>query len=197
MNNREYKLIVLGSSYGGIEALTKLIPALTDITEVPIVVVQHFKASPHSYLAEHLNKLSSANVKEAEEGEEITEKSVFIAPGDYHLLIEEDHCFSISKDDRVEFSRPSIDVLFESAAEVYAESLIAILLTGANKDGANGMQRVHDCGGVCIVQDPKDAIMPTMPQAAIDTVQVDVIAPLDKIADCVESFLTKHVNQWS
>lgn len=189
MNADAYQIIVVGASFGGIDALNTLIPKLSRLTNMPMVIVQHIKASENSYLAKHLDMCCEHTVKEAEERERLCEKTVYVAPGGYHLYIEKEQCFSLSMDHAVQFSRPSIDVLFESVAGVYGKNVIGILLTGSNNDGALGMSVIHQCGGLTIVQDPKTAIMPTMPQAAIDLCDVDYVEVLDKIPACVEAIL--------
>lgn len=121
-------------------------------------------------------------MKEADEKEEIENGVVYFAPPNYHLLIERDHTFSLSADRRVNFARPSVDVLFESAANAYGSELIGVILTGANNDGARGLKKIKDMGGLTIVQDPASAEARYMPEAAIEEVQtVDYILPLEKI----------------
>jgi len=152
---------------------------------LPIVVVLHIGKSENSDLAGLFNRLCQHQVEEAQERIKIQDNYIYIAPAGYHLLIEEDYSFSLSMDEKVNFSRPSIDVLFCEAAEVYGDSLIGILLTGSNKDGAFGMVEIAKYGGLTIAQDPSSAKMPIMPQAAIDTGKIDVIADLTAIPKVV------------
>jgi two-component system chemotaxis response regulator CheB len=184
-----FEMIVIGSSYGGIQANHFLVPALSAITTIPMIIVQHTQASHENPMAEHLNSLSRANVKEASHGMSIQDGHVYIAPGGYHLLGEENKTLSLSIDDPVHFSRPSIDVLFESIADVYQENLIVILLTGASDDGAAGLAYAHQLGAFTIAQDPSTAKMPIMPQAAIDTGEVDVVLDLKEIPQYINKTL--------
>lgn len=189
MSSRSYQLIVIGASSGGIEALTTLIPKLSEMVDLPILIVQHIKANAENLFSKRLDKLSAHHVKEAGDQEGILEKTVYLAPGDYHLLIESNKTLTLSKDDPVCYSRPSIDVLFESAADAFQSQLIAILLTGANRDGANGIAYVHDQGGVTIAQDPEEAHISTMPESAIETGKVDQILLLDQMPHYIQSLL--------
>ena len=149
-----YAAVVIGVSAGGIEALKIILPALPACFPLPIAIVQHRDQRSDSFLATYLNKMSGIVVTEAEDKEPLCSGRVYLAPAGYHLLIEADRSFSLSVDPRVNYSCPSIDVLFESAAEVFAESLIGIVLTGANSDGAHGLKRIKDRGGLAVVQYP-------------------------------------------
>nr|MCH9744409.1 chemotaxis protein CheB [Gammaproteobacteria bacterium] len=128
---------------------------------------------------------------EAQDHESICDKVIYFAPGGYHLLVESDRTLTLSRDDPVEFSRPSIDVLFESAADAYESTLIGVLLTGANHDGAEGIASIYDQGGVTIAEDPDTAVMATMPQSAIDTGKVHQILPLDRMANYISSIVNQ------
>ena len=176
------RVVVIGASAGGLEALKVMLPALPTSFPLPIAIVQHRDARSDGFLAEYLNRMSRVAVSEPEDKEPICAGHVYLAPGGYHLLIESDHCFSLSVDARVNYSCPSIDVLFESAADVFAESLIGIVLTGANTDGAQGLRAIKARGGLAIVQDPQTAQAPTMPRAALEATAVDYIVDLDRIA---------------
>ena len=136
------KAIVIGASAGGIDLLYKLIPLIRKENTIPIFIVQHISNSSDSYFIKHLNEISGVTVKEAIHNESASPGVVYFAPPDYHLLIEEDYTLSLSKDERVNFSRPSIDVLFETASEAFGADLIGIILTGANKDGSMGLKKV-------------------------------------------------------
>lgn len=178
---RKIKAVVVGASAGGLYALKKLLPALPATFPCPVLVVQHM--SPHSdnYMTRMLNDLSRLTVKEADEKEIITPGKVYVAPPDYHLLVEADYSLSLSVEEKVNYSRPSIDVLFETAADVYGSHLMGIILTGANVDGANGLLAVKEKGGFTIVQHPDDAESPAMPKAAIERAKPHKILTLDKI----------------
>jgi|FLOH01.1.fsa_nt_gi two-component system, chemotaxis family, protein-glutamate methylesterase/glutaminase len=180
-----YKAVVIGSSAGGFQALGRLIPKFPKEFSMPIFIVQHTSANSDNYLAKHLDKLSNLIVKEADEKEIIQSGYVYIAPPNYHLLIEEDHTLSLSTEAKKNYSRPSIDILFETAAIAFTDSLIGVVLTGANNDGAKGLLEIKKAGGYCIVQQPKDAHVDTMPVSAIELVKPNKILNIDDIADFI------------
>ena len=128
-----------------------------------------------------MSESCKSRVKQADEKEKIVPAMIYIAPPNYHLLVEDDRTFSLSVDELVNFSRPSIDVLFESAADAYGKRLIGIILTGANSDGSNGLKKIKECGGMAIVQDPESSEADTMPRAAIKATKVDYVLPLEEI----------------
>lgn len=169
-----YELLIIGGSAGSLEIVLQLLPAL-HATSLAIVIVMHRK-SGESILVNLLNGKTTWPVKEVEEKEPVQRKTVYIAPSDYHLLFEKDKTFSLDYSEKVHYSRPSIDVSFESAAEVYGTSVIAVLLSGANADGAAGLQCIKKAGGITIVQDPHEASVSYMPQQAIETSKIDYIA---------------------
>lgn len=177
-----YRAIVIGASTGGIEAIRAILTPLHVGFAVPIVIVQHL--SPHSdnYMVTHLNGTCRINVMEAEEKEKILPGSVYIAPPNYHVLLEKDETLSLTVEPKENYSRPSIDILFESAADAYGNSLIGIILTGANSDGSKGLKRIKELGGLAIVQDPKTAVASLMPKAAIEVTAVDYILSLNEIS---------------
>ncbi|MBI9034759.1 MAG: chemotaxis protein CheB [Bacteroidales bacterium] len=177
-----YKAIVVGASAGGVEALTTVLPALNADLNFSVVVVQHISPHSDSFLVDYLNQLSPIKVKEVEEKEHIIPGVVYFAPPNYHLLIEEDETFSLTVDDKVNYSRPSIDVLFETAAVAFNQSLIGVILTGANSDGAEGMKRIKQFGGLTVVQDPSSAYVDVMPLAALEAIHADHILKLEEIA---------------
>jgi two-component system, chemotaxis family, protein-glutamate methylesterase/glutaminase len=175
-------LIVIGSSWGGLFALEQLIGALPSGFRTPIAIAQHRAADSGSgVLQEMLSKRSHHAVCEPSDKDPIEQGCIYIAPADYHLLVEADG-FALSTEAAVRYSRPSIDVLFDSAADVYGDRLIGIVLTGANDDGAYGMMRIRRRGGVTIAQDPTTAERAEMPAAAIATGAVQHVMPLDEIA---------------
>ena len=187
MKKGGYKAIVIGVSAGGLAALSKLFPCLPDRFPLPVIVVQHVPATAHRYKYTHFNNKCTLTIKEADEKEEIRPGFIYFAAPDYHLLIERDETFSLSIDARVNYSRPSIDVLFESAVYVWSSGLIGILLTGASSDGAHGMRLIKEHGGLTIAQDPATAEHPVMPKAAIDAAAADKILPIEGIGE----FLSK------
>jgi len=150
---------------------------------IPIIIVQHVGARSDNQWIEILNDQSKLYIKEADEKEKIESGKVYIAPSNYHLLIERDKTFSLTIDERVSFARPSIDVLFESAAEAYEEKLIGVVLTGSNRDGTNGVKRIKEYGGMVVIQDPKTAESAYMPESAMAAVEPDYVLPLKGITD--------------
>lgn len=160
--------VVIGASAGALEALSVILPALPGEFALPVMVVVHVPPDRHSLLAELFQAKCRVAVVEAEDKEPIRAGTVYFAPSDYHLLVEFDRSLSLSSDEPVLFSRPSIDVLFESAADAYGPTLIAVVLTGANEDGAKGLRAVVDAGGTALVQNPSTAFASAMPEAAID-----------------------------
>jgi len=177
----KYKAIVIGVSFGGLNILKTLLPALPADFCLPIIIVQHVGAHSENYWIDLLNGMCKLTVKEADEKEIITKGNVYIAPANYHLLVEKDHTLSLSTEQKVNFARPSIDVLFESAAEAYKDNLIGIILTGSNNDGANGLKKVKEGGGLTIVQDPHTAQSPYMPASAIAALSPDYILSIEKM----------------
>ncbi len=188
MQNQAYELIVIGGSSGSVSAVVKIIPSLSAEFKIPIVMVLHRGASSkEGFISEILQHKSKLHIKEAEEKEIIAPATVYIAPADYHLLIENDLSFSLDASEKILFSRPSIDVTFESAAEKYGKKMIGILLTGANHDGAKGMAEIAQLGGLTIAQNPETAEIATMPLAAIKTGKVDKVMELEEIIDFLNS----------
>ncbi len=159
--------VVMGASAGALDALLKVLPGLPVGFALPVVVVVHIPPDKDSILANLLASRCSVVVKEAEDKEVLAAGTVYIAPPDYHVLIEPDFRISLSNDEPVLYSRPSIDVLFESAADAYGKGLVGVVLTGANQDGAKGLRYICDCGGIALVQNPESADATAMPQAAI------------------------------
>jgi two-component system chemotaxis response regulator CheB len=160
--------VVLGASFGAVEALSVILPALPQGYALPLIVVVHQSREGEGLLPEVLGAKCRMKVKEAEDKEPILGDTVYVAPPDYHLLVEPDYRLSLSLDEPVMFSRPSIDVLFESAADTYGQGLTAVILSGANGDGARGLRIVWESGGTALVQRPELARAPVMPQAALE-----------------------------
>jgi two-component system chemotaxis response regulator CheB len=177
------KALVIGTSAGGIEALDYLLPLIPEDSIVPIFIVQHITADSGSYFIQSIKEICHVKVKEAVHTEEIEPGVVYFAPPDYHLSIEDNKTLALSNDEKVNFSRPSIDVLFETAAEAYKKGLTGILLTGANSDGSKGLFKVHKFGGKTIVQDPSTAFMDEMPESALRLFNPDKILSLPEIGN--------------
>lgn len=165
---KKCELIVMGGSWGGLNAVTKILEGLPKRFSIPIVIVLHRSKHYQSYLESLLQAKVAIRVKEAEEKEPIRAGYVYLAPANYHLLIEEDRTFSFDLSAPVHYSRPSIDVTFESVAEVFGKWAAGVILTGANHDGAAGLQAIAAGGGMTLVQDPAEAEASVMPQAALD-----------------------------
>lgn len=159
--------VVIGTSAGGIDALTVLLPALPAEGRLVVFIVVHLPPSQPSLLCEIFQAKCARPVREAEDKAVVEAGTVYFAPPDYHLLLDEGPQLSLSVDPPVHFSRPAIDVLFESAADVYGERLVGIVLTGASEDGADGLLAVHRAGGTTLVQRPDEATTPAMPRYAI------------------------------
>ena len=176
------KVVLIGASAGGVEALGSVLPLLPADFGMPVVVVLHQPPSRDSLLAGLFGRKCRLPVKEAYDKAELEPGHIYFSPPDYHLMIERDFSFVLSVDGPVNFSRPSIDVLLESAAESIGEGVLAIILTGTNADGARGMKAVRDAGGVGWVQSPEGAHAPAMPRATLDLGGADAVLDLDEIA---------------
>jgi two-component system chemotaxis response regulator CheB len=178
---RPIEAVVLGASAGGFEALLAILKGLPASYPMPLVAVLHLPDNHESKLAELFGYRLALQVREARDKEPLAPGILYFAPSGYHLSIEDDHSFSLSCEERVSFARPSIDVLFASAADAYGKSLAGVLLTGANYDGAAGLAGMQVAGGLTIVQDPASAEAPTMPAAALRRMTPDLILPLAQI----------------
>jgi len=179
---QQVEAVVIGASAGGVQALSALSAALPADLRVPCFVVIHLPRESPSLLPEIFSAHCKRPVGEAQDKESVQAGTVYIAPPDYHLLLDRGPTLALSTDELVHYSRPSIDVLFESAADVYGKGLLGIILTGWNQDGADGLQAVHRAGGLTIVQNPDTAEAPVMPQAALARTAVDYILNLEEIA---------------
>jgi len=166
-NRQRYEAVVIGASLGGLALLKGLLPALPADYPLALILVQHLGPQAESTLAALLDRCCAIRVKEADEKEPIRPATLYVAPANYHLLVERDRSFSLSVDERVNYARPAIDVLFESAADAYGPALVGLVLTGANADGALGLRAIRARGGLAVVQDPATAEAPAMPRAAI------------------------------
>ena len=183
MQNKRFKIVVIGVSAGGADALDKILLSLPASFPLPVAIVQHLHPDQNSYMVEHLNRKWKMNVEEAIDKTAVEGGNIYFAPPNYHLLIEDENTFALSVDEKVCYSRPSIDILFKSAADVYGEAVLAIILTGANSDGTDGIKYIKRKGGTTIAQDPDEAYSPIMPQSAIDTGKIDKILTLKDISN--------------
>lgn len=190
-----FAAVVIGASAGGLAVLRQIFSEIDTDFNLPIIVVQHLYPESDDFIAKSLNASCKLTVVEANEKEKIEAGKIYIAPANYHLLVEEDYTLSLTIDPKVNFCRPAIDVLFESAASAYKSRLIGVLLTGANSDGAAGLKKIKEFGGVTIVQDPKTAEVDVMPMSAINLFRVDYILAVQeickKLIDLSEIDLTK------
>jgi len=179
---REINAVVIGASAGGVQALSVLLPALPANSAAALFIVVHLPRDRPSLLAEIFARKCLLDVREAQDKEPVVPGTVYFAPSNYHLLLDEGPQLALSVDPLVHNSRPSIDVLFESAAEVYRNRLLGIILTGANEDGAEGLAAVHDSGGITVVQEPETAQSPQMVMSALRLRPPDHVLALDRIA---------------
>ena len=175
---RPVKAVVIGASAGGVEALLTIFAGLKSGYRLPIIVVLHLPDERRSQLAEVFARRVALPVREVQDKQPIVPGTLYFAAPGYHVSVEHDLSLSLSQEEPVHYSRPAIDYLFESAADVYQQRLAAILLTGANQDGARGLSQVKQSGGLTIIQDPDEAQVATMPRAALELFQPDCILPL-------------------
>jgi two-component system chemotaxis response regulator CheB len=181
-HNRTYRAIAAGVSMGGVEALRVLLGGLPADFPLPLLIVHHISPDSGSDMASFHDSCCALRVKEADEEEAIIPGTAYLAPANYHLLVERDGHLMLSTDLPVNFARPSIDVLFESAAYAFGSALIGIVLTGGGTDGSKGLKTIQDHGGLVIVQDPEDAEMEFMPRHALAAVKADYVLPLREIS---------------
>ncbi len=185
----EPELVAIGTSTGGLKALQTLLSGLMADFPLPVVIVQHRGSGPENGLCEFLSSSSSLLVTEPEDKEPVLPGRVYLAPRDYHLLIE-NRSFALSTDHAIAFARPSIDVLFECVADEYGDRAIGVILTGANHDGARGLAKISSQGGVTVVEDPESATSAEMPRAALAATKVDWVLSLDEIAPRLEKLVS-------
>lgn len=181
--------IVIGASAGGVDALAQLLPVLPETTRASLFIVLHLPREHPSLLVEVFAPKCALPVREAADKDIVEPGTVYFAPPDYHLLLDQGPQLALSADELVHFSRPSIDVLFQSAADVYGRRLLGVILTGANQDGAAGLASIRAAGGLTIVQHPETAYSPQMATFALQRTAVHYVLSLDQIADV---FRTLH-----
>ncbi|MGI9278558.1 MAG: chemotaxis protein CheB [Endozoicomonas sp.] len=180
-------VVVIGASAGGLSVLETLLTELGSRFSYPVVITKHLASGDEEGLCKVLSKSSPIEISIACDKQKITHNHVYLAPGGYHLQVEDRETLSLSIDEQVCYSRPSVDVLFQSAADVFGKQAVAIVLTGANRDGAEGIRAVKQAGGVTIVQNPETAEVPIMPKSAIATGCVDHVLDLQDIAICLKA----------
>lgn len=184
---KDCKALVIGGSAGSLDVLLKVLPDLNAFINFTIIIVVHRKQGMDSLLSDLLSSKTVLKVKEVEEKERILPRTIYIAPSDYHLLIEKDFTFSLDYSEKINYSRPSIDVTFQSAAEVYTDKLACLLLSGSNADGVNGLITVTSYGGETAVQDPATAQVNYMPAQAILRAEINRILSIEEMADYINS----------
>ncbi|MEK1905839.1 MAG: chemotaxis protein CheB [Pseudomonas sp.] len=175
--------LVIGASAGGVDALLRLLSALPGDYRLPIVCVLHLPDNRDSLLVELFQRRMALSVREVEDKDSLRGGTLYFAPPGYHLSIESDRSFSLSREEPRHFARPSIDILFESAADVFGPRLAGLLLTGASADGAAGLLQIQRSGGLALVQEPADAQVPVMPLAALALLTPDALLPLTGLRD--------------
>lgn len=179
--------LMIGGSAGSLEVLLKILPGLDTALPFPIIIVLHRMAGKDNILTDLLAAKTKLAVKEVEEKEKLMPATIYIAPPGYHLLIEANRTFSLDASEKVNFSRPSLDVSFESAAQVFCEKLACLLLSGANSDGSAGLKKVAAKGGKVIVQDPGTAVVSYMPAHALELVAADAVLLPDEMPDFINN----------
>ncbi len=182
-----YEAVVMGGSTGSIEVLLSILPQLPTPLSFALIIVLHRKNTADSTLANLLSLKTSNPLREVDDKDVVKPGTIYLAPADYHLLIEQDKVFSLDDSEKVNYSRPSIDVTFESAADVYGSSLVGVLLSGANADGSAGLNAIKKAGGLLVVQQPETAQVGFMPQQAILNAPVDRILDIQQLIDFLKT----------
>ena len=190
---KDIHMVVIGTSAGGVDALMKILPALKKPSKIAVVLVIHLPSDGKNLIPSIVGPHCQFRIKEAESGENIEKETIYVAPVNYHLCLEPNKTLSISSEPMVNFSRPSIDILFESAAFAYHKHTLGILLTGANEDGANGLKLIKEQNGMAIVQDPKTAEYSIMPEAALKKIKPDQVLDLVGIKNFLEELCQRDV----
>ncbi len=185
------RMMILGGSAGALQVVIAILEQLPAAPEFPIVIVLHRGNPGDSVLADLLSFKTTVPIREVEDKEKIEKGVIYLAPADYHLLIESEKEFSLDYSEKINFSRPSIDVTFECAAAVFGEGVTGILLSGANHDGSKGLVAIKKSGGITVVQHPDSARMPVMPQSAIDTADPHYVLQNTELVAFVRSLATK------
>lgn len=181
------KALIIGGSAGSLDVLLRVLPHLKPDIGFPIIIVVHRKQGTDSLLTDLLAYRTPLHVKEVDEKEKIMAGNIYIAPSDYHLLIEKDFTFSLDYSEKVNYSRPSIDVTFHSAADTYGKGLVCLLLSGSNADGVVGLISAKTYGGITLVQDPASAQVTYMPEQAISRADVTAILKIEEMAPYINS----------
>ena len=181
------RILIIGGSAGSLEALLYFLPQVKKDIPLSIIIVLHRKTDAESMLTNLLQSRTSIPVREIEDKEKILPSMIYIAPANYHVLIEKEGIFSLDVSEKINYSRPSIDVSFETAADVYGANATALLLSGANADGVAGLKRIKTAGGKAIIQKPSSAEVSYMPQQALNEIEPDAVLTNEEIADYINS----------
>jgi two-component system chemotaxis response regulator CheB len=185
----KYGAIVIGASAGGIEACKHLLKTIQKELDIPVLIVQHIMKDKGLCIADLMSKLTGLKTKEAEPGEDILPNTVYFAPPDYHMAVEQDKTITLLSTEPINYSRPSIDVLFEAAADAYTDRLLGVILTGSSSDGADGLKRINKMGGCTIVQSPEDAEFDVMPLSAMENTNIDFVGTIKEITEFIREKL--------
>lgn len=197
MKTQGYKAIVMGASVGGTKAIRSCLAPLPASFPLPIIIVQHLHSSDRGRLAQHLDGEVALSVCSASDKEKIVSGRVYFAPANYHLFVERDETLALSLDPPVNWSRPSIDILFESASRVWRERLVGVVLTGSMADGARGMRAVAERGGLTVVQDPETAYNSEMILAVMKKTAIDHVIPLSFMGEFLSKLSYGAVTSWN
>lgn len=189
----KYRVVAIGGSAGSLEVILQIIGSLPHDAGVAYILILHRKNDAESILEKLLSTRTSMPVHEAEDKDQLSANTVYIAPPDYHLLLEDQHTFSLDSSEKINFSRPSIDVTFESAAEVFGAAAVGIILSGANADGARGLKKINEAGGFTIVQSPASAEVDYMPAKAIELCAKHLVVDAAEIGKVVKELIEKGV----
>jgi two-component system, chemotaxis family, protein-glutamate methylesterase/glutaminase len=185
------ELFVIGASAGGIDMLNRILPHFEKCGQFSVVVVIHLPPEGPNLLTSLFEPVCKLNASEAIPGEPLKRDHIYFAPSDYHLCLEPNHTLSLSSEEPLNFSRPSIDILFESAAFAFGHKACGILLTGANNDGALGLKKIQEAGGIAIVQEPKDAEYDTMPLSAMEIMRPDYIMNKVELSELIKNLCSR------
>lgn len=191
MIEKDIEMVVIGTSSGGVEALMKILPHFKRPSPLAVALVIHLPSDGKNLIPSLMKADCDFNVKEAIPGETITSETIYVAPPDYHLSLEPNKTLSLSSEGTCNFSRPSIDILFDSAAYSYPKKALGILLTGSNHDGAEGLRTIHEQGGVTVVQNPAGLEFPMMPQSALKLFKPNYVMTLDEISSLISNICLK------
>lgn len=191
----KYKVIAIGGSAGSLDIILNIISDAPVNNNIVYIIVVHRKNDADSVLADLFSSRTNLKVKEVEDKDYILPGYIYIAPADYHLLLEDQHTFSLDSSEKIYYSRPSINVTFESVAEVFGNEAIGVLLSGANADGAQGLSKIKQAGGFTIVQDPKSAEVDYMPRQAIEQLKPDAVVGSNELPEFINKLISESTSK--